>query len=274
MKNLKPPRQTIVWYERIMDSKRGVVLINLKSLHPRIKDYYKKYSEKVKNKKFDKISPFTFNTAEQQALKHCYDSPTNDLNLLKKTILDIHTKVVGYTCQYCSTSIPNTFDHYYPKELFPEYSVLSINLIPACSRCNQNKGDEFDPSDRQIINLYFENLTSTQYLFCKITYSDDIPEVEFYIKKNGISKNKFKIINAHFNKLKLAELYKLKANDVITETTISLKSYCKNKNIKVTANELLSEADRLKKIHGTNYWKAILKEGLSKNSTYLNSTKN
>ena len=54
------------------------------------------------------------------------------------------------TCPYCNAQytisskkkLYHTFDHFFPKSLYPYLSVSFYNLIPACNTCNQGKSNK------------------------------------------------------------------------------------------------------------------------------------
>lgn len=47
-------------------------------------------------------------------------------------------------CPYCGgVGELGTLDHYLPKARFPSYSVLPLNLVPACGVCNTGMGSNF-----------------------------------------------------------------------------------------------------------------------------------
>lgn len=41
-------------------------------------------------------------------------------------------------CPMCGSPVTGTLDHYLPREHFPEFSIFSRNLVPACSACNSS----------------------------------------------------------------------------------------------------------------------------------------
>ena len=55
-------------------------------------------------------------------------------------------------CPICGIDTYDEWDHYVPRELMPEYSVLTSNLIPLCHDCNHTK-----------------NCTKTLYYYIKIS---------------------------------------------------------------------------------------------------------
>lgn len=46
------------------------------------------------------------------------------------------------SCPMCGNSTLGTVEHYLPKTPFPEFSVLSWNLVPSCNTCNQKRGSK------------------------------------------------------------------------------------------------------------------------------------
>src|SRR5262249_53874444 len=43
------------------------------------------------------------------------------------------------SCPMCGSPVTGTLDHYLPRKVFPEFSVMAANLIPACTHCNSGK---------------------------------------------------------------------------------------------------------------------------------------
>ncbi|WP_143595605.1 HNH endonuclease [Tamilnaduibacter salinus] len=73
-------------------------------------------------------------------------------------------------CPYCGgIGKPKNLDHYLPKDHFPSFSVLPVNLIPSCRDCNMGeKGSKFPTQEsEQILHPYIEkdHFFSTQWIF-------------------------------------------------------------------------------------------------------------
>lgn len=64
-------------------------------------------------------------------------------------------------CPYCGVGelgVVGTVDHFLPKALFPSYSVLPLNLVPACQVCNKCMGSGFPTEpNRQPLHPYLDN---------------------------------------------------------------------------------------------------------------------
>ena len=63
-------------------------------------------------------------------------------------------------CPYCGVGeigVVGTVDHFLPKALFPSYSVLPLNLVPACQVCNKCMGSGFPiEPNRQPLHPYLD----------------------------------------------------------------------------------------------------------------------
>ena len=77
---------------------------------------------------------------------------------IKAKITEIMPSAIKEKCPYCMLSEPGTFDHYIGKGEFPEFSILSKNLVPCCSKCNSKKGEKFlsENGKRIFISFYFD----------------------------------------------------------------------------------------------------------------------
>ncbi|MDN5079583.1 hypothetical protein O8C89_03495 [Aliarcobacter butzleri] len=139
-----------------------------------------------------------------------YDSKSNHSKKFKQSIRDISKK-----CPYCSIDTPSHLDHYLPRSIFPEFSVLSLNLIYSCSICNSNyKGDKYlnDADERLYINPYFDDFIDTiSFLKCKIEVptTSIYPEFNFYIDDSlqATHNYEYKIVKNHFDNLNLETRY-------------------------------------------------------------------
>lgn len=62
------------------------------------------------------------------------------------------------SCPVCGSPVTGALDHYLPRTVYPEFSIMRANLIPACSHCNSGvKGTTVDGGDpRRFIHPYFD----------------------------------------------------------------------------------------------------------------------
>lgn len=70
------------------------------------------------------------------SLNHLYEAPPVAL----KFINSLRRSVDG-ACPVCGRDSVGTLDHYLPKADYSEYSFFSLNLVPACDRCNNARNN-------------------------------------------------------------------------------------------------------------------------------------
>lgn len=114
-------------------------------------------------------------------------------------------------CPYCSTNQIKTIDHFLPQKSngFPEFSILPINLVPACSDCNKEKLATVPSSPgRQFIHPYYEEDIHFRWLYANIEYSDNKLVCSFYVNcPEGTDETLKQRLEFQFKTLKLQNLY-------------------------------------------------------------------
>ncbi len=265
MKNITIPTTVAEsTFENISNSKKGhkATLKALKS------DLFKRYSIYERNtQKLEDIAPSDkFNGIGKKALLHCYEVGTKPLEALKVAIFNTLGDIGKSYCPYCLISEPRTMDHYLPKELFPEFSVLPINLIPCCFDCNNTRGKKWlTGSIRNTINAYFDAIENKRFLYASFDVKDEIPQVIFSLKnEEGIPSYIFEIIKNHFDTFKLQARYRNQINSIVSEI-YSRFSQPKHKLLldKEKQELLLEEVKSNQANNGKNYWKAVVIEALA-----------
>lgn len=70
------------------------------------------------------------------------------------------------SCPVCGGAAAATLDHYLPKEFFPQFSLYSRNLVPACHRCNHMKGMQYQGAliGERGVHPYFDDFAAGQVL--------------------------------------------------------------------------------------------------------------
>ena len=215
---------------------------------------YNLYAQNALN--MQTIAPLSLEDNIKKEFIKLYDNPTIWLDKIKECI----TLSLQWSnrCPYCNLEIPHSFDHFLPKNRFPEFSVLPINLIPCCDCCNRKKWSK-DPIG-WFINAYFDQLPQCQFITAEISINENII-VNFKIDQSAISgisnSLKEKIIN-HFTNLDLNARYKLEIENTISE----IVSTCRREETLISNELLLREAERYRS-YWVNNWKYVLLIGLS-----------
>lgn len=67
------------------------------------------------------------------------------------------------SCPMCGSPTTGGLDHYLPRSVYPEFSIMAANLVPACTHCNSGvKGNVYRGiSPDRFIHPYFDTFAST-----------------------------------------------------------------------------------------------------------------
>ena len=280
MKNLKPPTDIDhdSSFEGIINAKKDPSLVaNLNLKKAKVLSRYIEYKKEFYSNSLIKIADSTFTKGDSELLS-CYLSGGVKIAAIKKAIKDLQSKFGNEKCMYCQIKDPDSFDHYLPKDIYPEFCALAINLIPCCVTCNKKKDVYWKESGEiGIINFYLDKIPSKQFLFVKISFAKNnytTPIISFELSNvNGINPASFKIFKKHFKKLELLERYNQKSDTEISELKRTLNSFGKTSSVSKNMQDTLDYSIQLKKDFGLNYWKAILFEELSKQKIFFTSNK-
>ncbi len=156
---------------------------------------------------------------EREDLLHCYEVTAQALEELKGLITERQNEGIRDFCPYCGIGAPRQFDHYLPKEKFPEFGVHAHNLVPCCGTCNGKKSDVWLDANkaRLFLNFYIDSLPTAPMLEPAVQWvvkkGKRVPIVSFdLVRPAGFGVAKFGLIESHFEKLELLSRYKDQAH--------------------------------------------------------------
>jgi hypothetical protein len=210
------------------------------------------------------------------ALKSCYDSPTQSFKIIKGKIFAVQPGRLKDLCPYCLLDRPRTLDHYVAKADFPEYSVLIKNLIPCCYDCNQKKDDDWRNNRlRRFIHFYTDQFLHHSFLHAKLIYprGSRIPRILFSLTQpHGMAAADFRIVKMHFKDLKLLYAYNTRANQMVSSEIEVMRQGLLRGNSKAhLVAGLLDRANAEEAALGVNYWNAILYRTIANNTRLISS---
>lgn len=227
---------------------------------------------------------FDENCLEKTVSKAFADNNKNDLLSLysykSKLIQDLKTEItttdanrIINTCQNCTISEINSFDHILPKEEFCEFVVNPLNLFPSCTTCNSYKGKFWNDNGKRIyLNLYLDKLPELQYLFVDIEFKKHTFGLKFYLDNRfGINPELFSLIESHYKKLHLLERFSDNGDKVITPLINQIKPYLKQLDLNIIKENSIETSNLNRKVFGFNYWESILQLNLIQNEDFINS---
>lgn len=111
-------------------------------------------------------------------------------------------------CPLCCQRDAQTLDHFLPESEFPEFSVLPLNLVPACYSCNKAKLD-YVPVDYegQTLHPYFDDWGEHTFLQADVDVGATV-SVDFDVERpEGVALDVFSRVRSHFSRFELRELY-------------------------------------------------------------------
>jgi len=223
------------------------------------------------------VAQGTWTKAEREDLLHCYETTTKALQKLKTVISESQPDGVREVCPYCGIGGPRQFDHYLPKEKFPEYSVHTYNLVPCCGVCNGKKSDIWlQPNNtRTFINFYLDSLPALPMLVVTVHWSAKngklVPVSTFQlVRPAGFGATEFQLVSTHFQKLGLLARYKDQAHTeflAIRNSAISREA----KEVKVLHQFLMSFIKNWEQTLGPLNWRISLYRALIEHPPFLQS---
>lgn len=155
-------------------------------------------------------------------------APEPPVNLIREKLGEIYERVVVgggerymflgikaaapyKRCPLCAHRDVASLDHYLPKENYPEFAVLPVNLVPCCSGCNAEKR-AFIPNAEaeQLFHPYFDDWSTYDLVTATIEIGAYV-DVYFGIADVGVPGLVRQRAQHHFDRLKLDELYSANA---------------------------------------------------------------
>ncbi|MFH6966360.1 hypothetical protein [Flavobacterium sp. FlaQc-28] len=202
-----------------------------------------------------------------------YNYKSKLIQTLKSEITTTNTQRIINTCQNCTLSEINSFDHILPKEEFSEFVVNPLNLFPSCTICNSYKGRFWQENGRRLyLNLYLDKLPDSQYLFVDIDYNNDTFGLRFYLEnRSEINENLFTLIESHYSKLHLLERFSRNSDKVITPLQNKIRPYIHLLPMEKIIEMAIQTANLNRNVFGMNYWESILELALINNENFIQS---
>lgn len=203
----------------IVGGKNGDRGVRLTGMLPAVQACYGAFEAAYTVEDISGTAQCVWTKAEREDLLHCYETTTKALQKLKMLISESQPDGVREVCPYCGIGGPRQFDHYLPKEKFPEYSVHSYNLVPCCSVCNGKKSDIWlQPKKiRTFINFYLDTLPAMPMLNVTVQWTEKtgklFPVSTFQLVcPVGFGATEFQLVSTHFQMLGLLARYKDQAH--------------------------------------------------------------
>lgn len=269
-------------YEEILDNiifgKQTKAQALLNPIIQDVKDQYLEYfTEFWQFGLKDLIQLSLLSEDEKKGLRNCYSVKTKAIDELKEKVFKNNSIELKGLCPYCNILKPTTIDHFLPKEEFPEFSVLGLNLFPCCTTCNSKKGEYWKDFDRSaktilgILNFFQTDLSNIVVLKLDVNFQNNIPLFKFKLDSpEEISNSIYQTINLHFKRLNLLERYEEEVPSEISELVAQLRVHCKKKSKTKIKKRIKKDAARMAETYGINYWKTVIRVTIYNDDTLFN----
>lgn len=175
----------------------------------------------------------------------------------------------GGRCPMCSIGRASTLDHYLPEAVFPEFAVLPLNLVPACSICQTHKREFYrDGSAPIFLQLYFDELPlDERFLFADATVLGTSVSFDYWVDPpSTIAAEVAQRLRTHFTKLNLRESYIEEGVGEFSDKRGQLEWLILTGSSPDEVSEYLrGEAATVVANRGINHWRAVALRALSLN---------
>jgi hypothetical protein len=221
----KPLIEFDISYNSCISNKKDPTEEILKQIFPILDNAAKSYDEKATNGIIYELDPIKYDSLSPVTKEDLGNLYTNNMSKTKSRGRFIYDKILVKSkrdkCCFCSYEEPTEIDHFLPKSIFSEFSILPFNLLPVCHRCNKLKSGKFYKDIRKTyIHAYYENYGDITWLKANVTYEiGNAPTVNYYIcdQLHKSSPELATRIQFQFNKLELDDRYSQQAATEISE---------------------------------------------------------
>lgn len=175
-------------------------------------------------------------------------------------------------CCLCGLRPTAELDHFLPRVKFPEFSALTINLIPVCSICNKQKGDEWvTPAGNPLfLHAYLEDLpVDARFLRARITVDRRSISLSFQIKKtSGMTSATARLLRSQFEYFDLQTAYRENAIEMLVEKAGAITDYYADGGSAQVRTYLDREALSMARSYGVNHWKTAALRAVSRSGEF------
>lgn len=215
-------------------------------------------------------NPLVSKELKKKELVGLYENYFRKIGKPGRQLYDALMVAADEKCPMCGgIGRPRNLDHFLPKAFFPQFSVLPINLVPACRDCNMDgKGEAYAQREcEQLIHPYLDSelFFTDQWIACEVIASD--PWVLRYHPsppENWSDVDSLRAIK-HFNDFDLAKRYSILAAEELS-TVLSVRSgFLKDTTPEEFAEYLHSVGDAQLTV---NHWKATMYKSLAENEEF------
>lgn len=256
----KPQRDVVADFDRVCDARRrNDVKATLREIREQVLEAYKAYDDSQGVP--PAVAPIGFDKPRASALRGNYRH-TYEGNVLEELRSQAFAAIEDDLCPMCGVGYVRVLDHYLPKETYPEYSVFALNLVPACTRCNDTKLSLVGGTGGRFLHAYYEDIPETpSLLVADIEVAQGSAIVSFKVNSD-LPEAIYKNALYHFEKLCLHETYVGPAVQELVERVLWFESLYERGGPDKVARGARRQAEHLRREYGPQFWKAALYDAI------------
>ena len=249
-------------YDRVSSTRQVTTRHRLTAISHLVKAAYREYESVTSLVSLNSL--FSADTHDSDLLRGNYEqlSSTGDRpRILARSSL----------CCHCGSSRSGQLDHYLPRSKFPEFSILSLNLIPCCSTCNGRKLEKYQRPDGGALFLhpYFDELPGDErFLDVAIEVSTAVIVEYSVVKSPSMTQEMYVTLASQFNHLNLGDQYFDEAIAYLGEQREAIADYFDDGGSTNVAEYLRRDAASQERTLGLNHWKPCLNRALSQDAAF------
>ena len=173
-------------------------------------------------------------------------------------------------CPLCSQREATSLDHYLPKAEYPRLSIVSINLVPACTDCNKSKLVNWPKEpEEETIHPYYDDIENILWLKATVIKSTP-PSIKFSVEtEEDLNELLSDRIKFHFKSLSLNILYGIQAASELRQINFRLITLF-NQSGAVGVRNYLLEGVETRSHNNINSWQTALYKEIANNEWFCN----
>lgn len=174
------------------------------------------------------------NCQEERTAYNMYSTSRNQIIALRNDLLKINGGGDKYTCPLCGIEKVHHLDHYIPRGIMSEFSVVPINLIYICRDCNESKGEKWldKNGDRIVFNSYYDQLSGKEVLLCQISkIINGYPFAEIIENNSVVHNADSKRELSTYKELGIMGRYQTRVNELLRQECIRLTIEAKRRKL-------------------------------------------
>ncbi|MCF8465117.1 MAG: hypothetical protein K9G41_09755 [Flavobacteriales bacterium] len=170
-------------------------------------------------------------------------------------------------CPYCSLHRVQSIDHYLPKSKFPVYSVTPLNLVGACTDCNDFKKVATPDGTEGYLHPYFDDIEDILWLHAEIIEGEIISVNYYPLQSSEMQDSVFTRLKFQFETLELNEMFAVNAATTLSNIKMEMTDLFESGGAEEIRRNLARSA-RSRRASNINSWETALYVALSENEWY------